>query len=306
MNTSSQHSRRWQSLLGTGRAALAVSAAAAVLAVSGTGGTAGAGPIPALDPNLRFWLNAGDLDANPSTPNPADGTPVAQWGDGSGGQNDAVQASAGLQPTYQTGVINGEPTVQFVGSRSGGDQDFLDATFGTSVAQPYTAFVVGRINGNAPAGQAADYFFDGTNAGNRVAMLINGSGGNESQFGIYAGGPEAPATTWTRADWQQFHTYAAEFDGTPQIWIDGTSRTLDTTNLGANPITALRIGNRFTADTGLNGDIAEILVYDRVLSASERQSVESYLTAKYVPEPGSLGGLLVAGLGLLRRRKRTR
>ena len=42
---------------------------------------------------------------------------------------------------------------------------------------------------------------------------------------------------------------------------------------------------RFNNSAAIIGEIAEILVYDRVLSTPERQTVEAYLYEKYVTGP---------------------
>ena len=85
-------------------------------------------------------------------------------------------------------------------------------------------------------------------------------------------------------------------------------------NLPDPPVTSRSIGNSGTGfqigwSNGFNnyfvGDFAEILIYDRGLSASELDAVTYYLEATYgIPEPGSVAALVVtAGLLLIRRRR---
>lgn len=64
------------------------------------------------------------------------------------------------------------------------------------------------------------------------------------------------------------------------------------------------IGGGTTGDWVL--DIAEIRVYDTVLTDSERATIEGELNAAYVPEPTSVGLLCLGGLTLLRRRRLSR
>jgi len=55
------------------------------------------------------------------------------------------------------------------------------------------------------------------------------------------------------------------------------------------------------------GDIAEVMIFQGVLSDADRKAVESYLAAKYdiavVPEPAAMSLLALGGLSLLRRRR---
>jgi len=52
-----------------------------------------------------------------------------------------------------------------------------------------------------------------------------------------------------------------------------------------------------------SGDIAEILIFNRALNATELAQVDAYLVATYIPEPASLGLLSLGGVLLVRRRK---
>lgn len=54
-----------------------------------------------------------------------------------------------------------------------------------------------------------------------------------------------------------------------------------------------------------NGQIAELILFRSVLSLSDRQQVEAYLNATYVPEPASIGLLGIGAAALLARRRRS-
>ena len=53
-----------------------------------------------------------------------------------------------------------------------------------------------------------------------------------------------------------------------------------------------------------DGNYAELIIYDSVLSEPERLAVEGYLQAKYIPEPGTL--VLLGAVGLLFGARRRR
>jgi len=78
---------------------------------------------------------AGDLRAryDATTLSLSDGDSVSTWADETGNANDLT---AGIAPTFKTGVINGEPVVRFDGV-----DDVLDTAF-FAISQPYQIFIV--------------------------------------------------------------------------------------------------------------------------------------------------------------------
>ena len=112
-------------------------------------------------------------------------------------------------------------------------------------------------------------------------------------------------------------SFAIDASGTPssllyQIALNGSTSLLASTNPsyasttwnGTQTAPALGM-NPYNSGGPLLGDIAEVILYDRVLTTAERQGVEEYLYAKYfIPEPTTLSLLALGGLGLLARRRR--
>jgi hypothetical protein len=66
----------------------------------------------------RLWLksDAGVYKDAGVTPASA-GERVQQWNDYSGNGNNAVQSASSNRPVYQTGIVNGEPSLQFNGDK---------------------------------------------------------------------------------------------------------------------------------------------------------------------------------------------
>lgn len=258
---------------------------------------------------LVQWLDASALGLS-------NNDPVATWTDSSSNGNDATAVLTTNQPTYKASALNGQPAVQFVsaGQFDTTNSDYLNTTFSSTVAQPFTIFWVGQMNGNHPTA-ATDYFFDGTTSGNRVTVATNFSGTDETDFGMYAG--VGFSTTFTRSQWQQWHLYTAEFNTTASdLLVDGG--TLSSGNAGATSLSALRYGARYNAQHFLDGYLAEVIIYDHSLTPAELNIVGGYLEDKYgldttfaavfVPEPatGLLAGWMLAGVGAFGRRRTRR
>ena len=98
------------------------------------------------------------------------------------------------------------------------------------------------------------------------------------------GGPDQDIT--------QFHIYeASSQSGLWQSWIDGAPYYKSTTNTVAFTTSPL-LGNDVEGYS-FNGDMAEVIVYNRPLGDAERAAVRHYLAVKYL-----LSGFDVDGDGL--------
>lgn len=192
----------------------------------------------------------------------ADDAAVASWTDLSGNDTHAVQATGASQPTYKTAILNSLPVVRFDGT-----DDLLRTAAITLIPQPTTWFCVGKrdaVDGNNR------YFFD-TRAVNGQLL------GGQFFYRIYAGG--AGYVTGQVID-TSFHIYQATFNGaSSDIRVEGgVATTGDPGSTGVNGITIGASGG----DTELlDGDLAEIILYDSALSTSDLNSVGEYLADKY-------------------------
>jgi hypothetical protein len=65
------------------------------------------------------------------------------------------------------------------------------------------------------------------------------------------------------------------------LWIDGVAQGA-VWDAGPLAVGDIYLGSRTDTYHWL-GDIAEVLVFDDVLSATDRENVEAYLSAKYFP-----------------------
>lgn len=260
--------------------------------------TAMAGDLADL-PGCVLWLDGDDVDGD----GVAGGSFVAgtTWVDRSGNGADAVQATAQRQPLVVPSVWNGRGIVRFDGS------DFMDVV--------PAAF--GMLNDVGGATLFAVTSTPGTDTNQRVVMVSNGANSGQSraglalfdQFGTSIGGTGDFGAAGRRLDTDGFQRiaggsitsgslqqFSATFNysaGELSLHADGNLETFATnfqTPGQTSPTDSVNI--RLGADAALNalrgeftGDLAEVIVFDRVLSDAERQFVEQYLHAKWFSLP---------------------
>ena len=207
---------------------------------------------------LSLWLKADSLALN-------DGDLVSTWTDSSGNGDNATATST-ARPTYKTGIVNGKPVLRYTSTNN------LD--LGSYISTARSIFVVYK--------PILDF--------SKTYMLILGHPGVYDFFGTAntAGNPIFNST------------YVSANVSGGSAWVNGTStnplsvlwqpnfsvlslQTTGNTNIGA------LANDRNSASNDFIGDYAEVIVYNRVLTSTERQNVEAYLLAKY----GIAGGTFI-------------
>jgi hypothetical protein len=234
---------------------------------------------------LQLWLHPD------SGYNMADGS-VAEWTDASGNENDMSQSTAERQPTIASGAANGHDAVQF-----DGEDDYLlrEDTLGIANDSARTFAVVSRLSdtqARSPYLMQGRLDSEGSNS-NYYGLEANTYNTAGERFGLFlvASAKDTPRRTNTRYNlhilrtgdftdintMEQSTTYhinsgEVSFSGTPggarNQSFDG-----DSTAVGGFPFTSS--GSR------MHGEIAEVRVYDREITDSERRQIESRLIDKY-------------------------
>ena len=211
---------------------------------------------------LVLWLDAGEGVTAESG--------VSKWEDQSGSGNHATQANTSYQPTYIPDGLNDNPVVRF----PGGEKYLRHSPI---LTDSYTAFYVLTLNEHE-INKVYYYHAGDVNTGDLgfFAETMN----KEEGWGS-AGNVDTSVTVRTSElyptplDWR-IHTHQPEAlykDGIEVVYARDD-------NVYAGGLTD--IGSRSDhATLYFVGDIAEILVYDRILTVHEREMVETYLNAKY-------------------------
>lgn len=209
-------------------------------------------------------------DASVASSITLNGSTVSQWSDLSGNGRHQVQASASLQPNYNTSGLNGKGTLTTTGT-----QWMQASAFASSSSA--TIFLVWQI---AFAGSTPFIFQRGTV--NDVHSFLMNPGANQLQ----ARRGSSNQGTLTVADLQ-----------TPSIWRIGTlvfsttlSRIFNGSTQGTDNTATVSapVGNKvltlFALDSATRAGqpgIAEFLYYSTELDATQQSSVRTYLSKKW-------------------------
>jgi hypothetical protein len=220
-------------------------------------GAAPANAAPPVTTGLKLHLDASALTGL------NDGDTVTTWTDVSGTVPANSTVSYGGTPIYKVGVLNGQPVVRFDNASS-----FTTADLSLQFPSAATVFVVTTINNDnqytlVKANPNVDEWWRYDN-GNSYPAVFRGNR-LEGYCTMPMSGSHLFAITSSASAWE--------------MSINGTSKGVADGNFNAGG--ALMIGNHTQSDRALNGDIAEILIYDSVLSASDADLVGAYLAGKY-------------------------
>lgn len=189
---------------------------------------------------------------------------VQTWRDLSGNGRDLSQNDTNNRPDWGIHTLNGKPTVTF-----DGQNDSL-STGAFTLNQPVHVFLVFRVESIANSGQR---IFDG-NSGNSMSFfnVVN-------SYGLFAGAQIT--TTHNDAQKTEFDIYDAEFNSTSSAIRRRTSLSVATGNAGSSNPGGIRLGAFSQSAVFSNSTIAEWMIYSRVLSATEAESVRKYLGDKW-------------------------
>lgn len=244
-------------------------------------GTTSLTEVPESIGSLVGWYKSTDLNGNGDNNSGWTASdPVATWVDSSSSNNNLTQGVLANRPTYQTSVVNGLSAVRFDGATQ-----YLTASLGALNAPITVAIVSYFAQANQPAGDF-DYIFNlGTAGGANTSLSIAKSGnGWVSGTDVYYNydgaatfvGPTMNGQTWeihivTHDTAATFHSY----------YMNGTAQGVADTSGAVATDGTLDIGRFIGNNHYLNGDIADFMVFSKVLSTTERQQLECYLATKF-------------------------
>jgi len=199
------------------------------------------------------------------------GSVVLSWGDQSG-SNNSLDISAG-NPTLVSGVISGQSVIDFDGvgdklERSSGQMNLpLGASDRTLIA---VVNYRDGSNGGAVYGTAAESQTFGLTVASNDRLAIQGFGAGIDEISREPGVREGWLVQSAVLDDNQLTHYRDS-----QV-IDRATRTYNTI------FDKVILGEEIDSSSSMDMQIAAFLIYDRALSASELDDVQTYLQTKYL------------------------
>jgi hypothetical protein len=245
-------------------------------------------PVSPGEARLILSLNADAGVTNTSSAPAANGDSVGTWADQSGNNNNATKLEAISAPILRTNALNSRAVVTFAASGNGepGQELVISPLTGNLRGQQFTVFLVGKIEGNqAVTSNSSDYFFDGIDEHNRVALGLNGNN-KLSFFGSQSinylredfADSSADSTVWTG-----YHIYQVLYNGAGSaLFVDGELKVpVAAGPAGDAALTNMLLGARYNHQFALNGAIANVQIYVGALSKAQQNKIGAALQSYY-------------------------
>jgi len=210
---------------------------------------------------LSLWLRAGTILG------PTNGSPVTTWSDWSGLNHHLTQTNGANRPVWTTNIFNGHAVVRFDGTN-----DYLSGSnFMSSFSEAEMFMVLKAASTTSAVAQAAWQW------GGNASWYPNTNGQIIESFGSASLHPFLPID---RIDNPHLYGVAgstnewvSRMNGLVQVHAPGESfNSPPNPSLGTDGV---------SPNQSLNGDVAELLIYNRVLGGTEREAVNNYLNTKY-------------------------
>lgn len=218
---------------------------------------------PANLSNLSLWLKA---DAGVTL----SGSDVTAWADLSGNNNNGIGVEGIAKPTYQASSINSKPSINFNSSFLQIPQNLIGnyGNISIFIALDYTQGIIILNKGDGASFGSSEWEIATELGFGYVDISVE-----EWKYAAYTQGTGL----------QLLECFAS--GGVSQVAINGTNvATPSATPSELNNISQY-IGIGGCGDGGSLSNsimkIAEIIIYDRQVTTTERQQVEAYLNAKY-------------------------
>ena len=232
---------------------------------------------PRQIPGCILWLDAADASSVTTS-----GTTVTAITDKSA-RATVLTSPAGF--TYPNNTFNGSYPSFYNTSASGGRLGY-NTTY--SLGSQNTVFIVGQLTSPSVGNQFFD-FIDGYASSSRFFLFSSPNNLNNYVYGTNGSSSGQVNGAITTAQMTSPFFWSVAFDTSTTIsstlqYVNGTQLVQSPSTLGAaiSSYTGIIIGQRFTQSSeSVVGHICEFIIFNNVLTATQRQQVESYLAQKW-------------------------
>lgn len=224
------------------------------------------------------WLDAADSNSLTFS-----GSNVSQWRDKSVNGINASQATASNQPVYQSNSINGLPSIQFPAIARNNIVCFDTPAFDFGTSARTSFFVLKNNYVSGTPGSSPHWFWPKTGNGSAAQSLVGWiQSVNRSTFvSLAISAPIGPTFILTNI--------FGSSTNVEQMYTNGNSSggvSLTRSAAFINATSGYRIGGVDNADVvgstyWFDGNIGEIVLFNRALTNTEIQQVEGYLAMKW-------------------------
>ena len=204
------------------------------------------------------------------------GVSISQLTDLSGNNFHLSQANSLKRPNLIGNSLGNFPSITFDGIN-----DNLKVLYGSTLATNSTIFIITNnlLNGNTFAYDGGNSFYSLRNQGNLIYMYVTGGGISYGKTNPY---------NYTLFN-QIYNT------GNSKIYENGNLKIQG--NVNSANLDGFTLGSYYGQDSYFfKGQVLEVVIYNRVLTDSERTSIQSFIMNKYGP-PVNLGLDLISTYG---------
>lgn len=195
---------------------------------------------------------------------------IANWFDASSNLRTITQTIAASQPVFVDSVINNNPVARFNGSGT-----YLTLPTASDLGiqnSDYEVFIVAQSSSNS-----LQFLYSGYNVS--YELQLNGSAGARFIPLLGTNIDAASAGEYTNGEAYLFNSQASSTSG--GLRIDGELKAFTSSNARNSSSQSVLLGRRYDGSYAFNGDIAEMIIYNKTLSATDRETVVDYLSGKY-------------------------
>lgn len=215
---------------------------------------------------LTLWLDPSQTSSITKT-----GNLISTINDLSGNNNHATDPTPASNTDKPTHTLNGK---NYLGTITlDGNDALTGAITGFTNNNNFSLFIVGNFNQTAPTETAFAFGNDGNN--NNTALRSKPTGFVIEQW------QNQESTSANNTNWHVFSI--TRNPAALTLYVDGTAGTAlaSPPNQTNNTNYALGQHVQSTDLTPINGNIGEIILYNRTLTPNERQTIETYLQKKW-------------------------